>query len=76
MTKNLGGLKINSLDNAEGWGLNELYDVVQYLAYCRFLYDYVDESYIYDAVMNCINELGCVYEDLDELESDIRRYYI
>ena len=69
-------LRLESTDNKYGWAIKTLDDVVSYLTNCAFADDYVPYGAIEDAVFRCAKELGCIYRDLDELENDIRRYYI
>lgn len=68
-------LEIEDNSTKEGWILRDINDVINYLD-IEFSYDYVYIETIKEAVENCINELGCIYKNVYELESDIRRYYI
>lgn len=60
----------------EGFELKSMDDVVNYLADFSFFNDFVAYGSIQEVVYNVCTELGCVYEDIHELESDIRKYYI
>ena len=66
-------LYINSLDVNEGYTIKSLPELVNYLCYrdCTVAYEFMEQ-----AVINCATELGCVYQDIYELEKDIHRYYI
>lgn len=69
-------LELENTKTKEGFTLETINDVISYLAYYPFNDDYVYEGYIMEAVYNCATELGCVYSDVEELENDIRKYYI
>lgn len=69
-------IKIENLNVKEGYTLHDIDEVISYLAYTCFANDYVSPCSIREAIYDVINELGCVYEDVYELEQDIRKYYI
>lgn len=69
-------LEIENLAVKEGYTLSDIDDVVYYLTYWRFANDYVSQYSIRDAIYEVCTELGCIYHDVYELESDIRKYYI
>lgn len=69
-------LEIENLNVKEGYTLKDIDDVVAYLTYVCFANDYVSIYSIREALYDVSKELGCVYEDVYELENDIRRYYI
>lgn len=69
-------LTIENLNVREGYTLKDIDDVVAYLTYVLFAYDYVSIEAMREAIYDVSTELGCVYEDVYELESDIRQYYI
>jgi hypothetical protein len=71
-----GVLNLESPHTNEGFVLDSVNKVVEYLTYYRFVNDYVHIDSIREAVVNCAIELGCVYDDVYELERDIRNYYI
>lgn len=60
----------------EGFRIETMDELVNYLAYYTFEKDYVGMYWMREAVYNVATELGCVYQNVDELESDLRRYYI
>lgn len=72
----VGTLNMESPRTNEGFMLDTIDKVIDYLTYYRFQNDYVHIDYIREAVVNCALELGCVYSDVYELEHDIREYYI
>ena len=74
--KVLGELEIENINVNEGWKLTTLDDVSWYLAYVSFANDFVARECIDEAIANVVEELGCTYRDVYELENDIRRYYI
>lgn len=69
-------IEIENLNVKEGYTLHDIDDVVYYLTYWSFANDYVSQYSIREAIYDVTKELGCVYEDVYELEQDIRRYYI
>lgn len=68
-------IEIENLNVNEGYRLDDVDDVVNYLTY-RFADDYVSIYSIREAIYDVTHELGCVYRDVYELEKDIRKYYI
>lgn len=74
--KQIANLEIATLLTKEGFVLKDIDDVAYYLADYQFAYDYVHIDSVREALLNCATELGCVYNDVYELEEDIRRYYI
>lgn len=72
----IGTLNIESPRTNEGFMLDTIDKVIEYLTYYRFVDDYVYIDCIREAVVNCAIELGCIYDDVYELETDIRKYYI
>lgn len=71
-----GYLEMENTTTNEGFELKCIDDVASYLALWRFNNDYVHFDYIREAIVNCAKKLGCIYHDVDELEHDIRKYYI
>lgn len=69
-------LEMNNTKVDEGFELTNMDDLVSYLAYFTFANDYVEYGCIQEVVYYVCTELGCVYENIHELESDIRKYYI
>lgn len=73
-----GTKEIELEDNTtkDGWVLRGTDDLITYLCYVLFAYDYVAWESIQEALYNVATELGCVYRNVYELEMDIRKYYI
>ena len=69
-------IELEDTNVKEGYALEDVGDLVFYLANVSFWEDGVYFEFIEDALLKCATELGCVYRNVYELENDIRRYYI
>lgn len=69
-------LEIENTITDEGFEINSMDELVEYLAYWKFANDYVGMYWMREAIYNVATELGCIYEDINELVHDLRKYYI
>ena len=71
-----GYLALENNITTEGFVVNSFDDLCNYLAIWRFNNDLICYDSIREALVNCALELGYVFSDVDNVENDIRAYYI
>ena len=71
-----GYLALENNVTDEGFVINSFDDLCNYLAIWKFDNDLVYYDSIREAIVDCAMELGYVFLDANDVERDMRTYYI